>query len=83
MSRVGFERTVPASARAKTVDALYRLVTVTGDNIILVTEKYYFPDDNVTVFDTNLKFLEISLNAHQYRLIMLGDSHVTNYGLMA
>jgi hypothetical protein len=38
MSYVGFEPTIPASERAKTVHALDRAATVTGPLLLLVSE---------------------------------------------
>jgi hypothetical protein len=42
----------------------------------LVRSNYFPPDCNVTIIDNNLKFLERNLNAHQYRVIVLGDFNV-------
>jgi hypothetical protein len=40
MLRVGFEPTVSASARAKTVHALHRSATVTGRSMLYAADNY-------------------------------------------
>jgi hypothetical protein len=44
-----------------------------SDFSLLIGNPNFSPECNVTIIDNYLNYLEQNLNAHQYRIIMLGD----------
>jgi hypothetical protein len=51
-----------------------------SDNVNRPIGNHYFPPDcNVTIIDNYLNSLEGNLNAHQHRVIILGDFNTPNY----